>query len=139
MAVECHKKCFRFNCFILLLIILCFLPNNTTCYTNITRSFVPLLPYNWVIHSHYRPLTFCISVLPRKHKHNCYCAQEVLSGLRQPVAVVHCGDGSQRLFVLEREGIVRILDHDLELIKEPFLDIHKLVQNGLKVGMSLPS
>ncbi|KAG7257457.1 hypothetical protein CRUP_001677, partial [Coryphaenoides rupestris] len=50
----------------------------------------------------------------RKHKHNCYCAQEVLSGLRQPVAVVHCGDGSQRLFVLEREGIVRILTPDLE-------------------------
>lgn len=54
------------------------------------------------------------------------------------MAVVHCGDGSQRLFVLEREGIVRILNHDLELIKEPFLDIHKLVQNGLKVGMSRP-
>lgn len=51
--------------------------------------------------------------------------------------MVHCGDGSQRLFVLEREGIVRILNHNLELIKEPFLDIHKLVQNGLKVGMSL--
>lgn len=59
-----------------------------------------------------------------------------MSGLRQPVAVVHCGDGSQRLFVLEREGIVRILSHNLELIKEPFLDIHKLVQNGLKVWMS---
>uniref|UniRef100_A0A674PRR0 Hedgehog-interacting protein n=1 Tax=Takifugu rubripes TaxID=31033 RepID=A0A674PRR0_TAKRU len=72
--------------------------------------------------------------ISRKQKHNCYCAQEVLSGLRQPVAVVHCGDGSQRLFVLEREGIVRILNHNLELIKEPFLDIHKLVQNGLKGG-----
>lgn len=78
---------------------------------------------------------FVSPLLPRKHKHNCYCAQEVLSGLRQPVAVVHCGDGSQRLFVLEREGIVRILNHDLELIKEPFLDIHKLVQSGLKVGI----
>ena len=80
---------------------------------------------------------FVSPLLPRKQKHNCYCAQEVLSGLRQPVAVVHCGDGSQRLFVLEREGIVRILSHNLELIKEPFLDIHKLVQNGLKVRMKL--
>lgn len=60
-----------------------------------------------------------------------------MSGLRQPVAVVHCGDGSQRLFVLEREGVVRILSHNLELIKEPYLDIHKLVQNGLKVWISL--
>ncbi|XP_074520779.1 hedgehog-interacting protein isoform X1 [Halichoeres trimaculatus] len=75
-----------------------------------------------------------IEDINRKQKHNCYCAQEVLSGLRQPVAVVHCGDRSQRLFVLEREGIVRILNHDLELIKEPFLDIHKLVQSGLKGG-----
>uniref|UniRef100_A0A673XUW7 Hedgehog interacting protein n=1 Tax=Salmo trutta TaxID=8032 RepID=A0A673XUW7_SALTR len=70
----------------------------------------------------------------RKHKHNCYCAQVVLSGLRQPVAVVHCGDGSQRLFVLEKEGFVRVLTHNMELLKEPFLDIHKLVQTGLKAG-----
>ncbi|XP_056442308.1 hedgehog-interacting protein [Gadus chalcogrammus] len=75
-----------------------------------------------------------IEEISRKHKHNCYCAQEVLSGLRQPVAVVHCGDGSQRLFVLEREGVVRILTPDLEVLKEPFLDIHKLVQSSLKGG-----
>ncbi|XP_067106612.1 hedgehog-interacting protein [Osmerus mordax] len=71
---------------------------------------------------------------PKKHKHNCYCAEEVLSGLRQPVGVVHCGDGSQRLFVLEREGFVRVLTHRMELLKEPFLDIHKVVQSGLKGG-----
>lgn len=75
-----------------------------------------------------------IEDINRKHKHNCYCAQEVLSGLRQPVAMVHCGDGSQRLFVLEREGFVRVLTHQLELLKDPFLDIHKLVQSGLKGG-----
>ena len=57
----------------------------------------------------------------------------MLSGLRQPVGVVHCGDGSQRLFVLEREGFVRVLTHRMELLKEPFLDIHKVVQSGLKV------
>ena len=108
------------------------------CYCGLFHaSFKFHLPYNWIIPCHHQPLTFCLPLLPRKHKHNCYCAQEVLSGLRQPVALVHCGDGSQRLFVLEREGIVRILNHDLELIKEPFLDIHKLVQNGLKVGTNL--
>ncbi|KAJ8262164.1 hypothetical protein GJAV_G00163230 [Gymnothorax javanicus] len=72
--------------------------------------------------------------LTRKHKHSCYCAQEVLSGLRQPVEVVNCGDGSQRLFILEREGFVKILTHNMVLIKEPFLDIHKLVQSGIKGG-----
>ncbi|XP_062851350.1 hedgehog-interacting protein [Trichomycterus rosablanca] len=75
-----------------------------------------------------------IEVINRKHKHNCYCAQEILSGLRQPVSVVHCGDGSQRLFIVEKEGFVRILNHDMELMKEPFLDIHKLVQTGIKGG-----
>lgn len=73
------------------------------------------------------------TVFSRKHKHNCYCAQEILNGLRQPVAVVHCGDGSQRLFIVEKEGFVRILTHDMDLLKEPYLDIHKLVQTGIKV------
>ncbi|XP_028833228.1 hedgehog-interacting protein [Denticeps clupeoides] len=69
-----------------------------------------------------------------KHKHNCYCVQEVLNSLRHPVGVVHCGDGSHRLFILEKEGLVWILTHQMELLKEPFLDIHKLVQNGMKAG-----
>lgn len=56
-----------------------------------------------------------------------------MSGLRQPMAVEHCGDGSQRLFIVEKEGFVRILTHDMELLKEPYLDIHKLVQTGIKV------
>uniref|UniRef100_W5MR80 Hedgehog-interacting protein n=1 Tax=Lepisosteus oculatus TaxID=7918 RepID=W5MR80_LEPOC len=72
--------------------------------------------------------------IDRKYKHNCYCAQEILRGLRQPVGIVNCGDGSQRLFILEKEGFVRILTHDMELIKEPFLNIHKLVQSGTKGG-----
>ncbi|XP_056591673.1 hedgehog-interacting protein [Triplophysa dalaica] len=75
-----------------------------------------------------------IEAINRKHKHNCYCTQEILGGLRQPVGVVHCGDGSQRLFILEKEGFVRILTNNLELLKEPFLDIHKQVQSGIKGG-----
>ncbi|XP_066574515.1 hedgehog-interacting protein [Amia ocellicauda] len=72
--------------------------------------------------------------ISRKHKHNCYCAQEVLRGLRQSVGIVNCGDGSQRLFILEKEGFVRIVTHNMELVKEPFLNIHKLVQSGIKGG-----
>ncbi|MGH0165238.1 UNVERIFIED_CONTAM: hypothetical protein FKN15_003351 [Acipenser sinensis] len=75
-----------------------------------------------------------VEEMNRKHKHNCYCVHEILRGLRQPVGIVNCGDGSQRLFILEKEGFVKILTPDMELIKEPFLDIHKLVQNGIKVG-----
>ncbi|XP_048827556.1 hedgehog-interacting protein-like isoform X1 [Brienomyrus brachyistius] len=68
----------------------------------------------------------------RKHKGSCYCALEVAGGLRQPVGAVHCGDGSQRLFILEKEGVVRILTPSKVLIRKPFLNIHKLVQAGTK-------
>ncbi|XP_064423991.1 hedgehog-interacting protein [Latimeria chalumnae] len=70
----------------------------------------------------------------RKHKHNCFCVQEVIRGMRQSVGAVHCGDGSQRLFILEKEGYVKIWTPEGELLKEPFLDIHKLVQSGIKGG-----
>lgn len=72
--------------------------------------------------------------LSRKHKHNCFCIQEVVSGLRQPVGALHSGDGSHRLFILEREGYVKILTPEGDIFKEPYLDIHKLVQSGIKVG-----
>ncbi|XP_067897653.1 hedgehog-interacting protein isoform X4 [Heterodontus francisci] len=70
----------------------------------------------------------------RKHKKNCYCLHEVVSGLGQPTGLVHCGDGSQRLFILEKEGFVKIYTADGELLKESFLDIHKQVQSGIKGG-----
>ena len=70
----------------------------------------------------------------RKHKHSCFCIQEVVSGLRQPVSALHSGDGSHRLFILEKEGYVKILTPEGEILKEPYLDIHKLVQSGIKVG-----
>ncbi|XP_011357763.1 hedgehog-interacting protein [Pteropus vampyrus] len=69
-----------------------------------------------------------------KHKHNCFCIQEVVSGLRQPVSALHSGDGSHRLFILEKEGYVKILTPEGEIFKEPYLDIHKLVQSGIKGG-----
>lgn len=57
-----------------------------------------------------------------------------MSGLRQPVGALHSGDGSHRLFILEKEGYVKILTPEGEIFKEPYLDIHKLVQSGIKVG-----
>uniref|UniRef100_A0A4W3HWH9 Hedgehog-interacting protein n=1 Tax=Callorhinchus milii TaxID=7868 RepID=A0A4W3HWH9_CALMI len=72
--------------------------------------------------------------LNRKHKKNCYCLHKVVGGLREPTGVVHCGDESQRLFILEKEGFVKIFTPDGELLKEPFLNIHKHVQSGIKGG-----
>ncbi|EPY79062.1 hedgehog-interacting protein [Camelus ferus] len=75
-----------------------------------------------------------VEEISRKHKHNCFCIQEVVSGLRQPVSALHSGDGSHRLFILEKEGYVKILTPEGEIFKEPYLDIHKLVQSGIKGG-----
>ncbi|KAB0405520.1 hypothetical protein E2I00_002673 [Balaenoptera physalus] len=74
-----------------------------------------------------------IGTLAGKHKHNCFCIQEVVSGLRQPISALHSGDGSHRLFILEKEGYVKILTPEGEIFKEPYLDIHKLVQSGIKI------
>ncbi|XP_043918188.1 hedgehog-interacting protein isoform X2 [Protopterus annectens] len=75
-----------------------------------------------------------VEEINRKHKHSCFCIQEVVRELRQPVGAVNSGDGSQRLFILEKEGYVKIFSPDGDIIKEPFLDIHKLVQSGIKGG-----
>ena len=48
--------------------------------------------------------------------------QELVSGLDQPIAVKNAGDGSGRLFVLERAGRIRIIEGG-DLRPEPFLDI----------------
>ena len=45
-----------------------------------------------------------------------------VSGLLYPVQLTHAGDGSGRLFVLEKEGRIRIV-RDGALVEMPFLDI----------------
>ena len=56
----------------------------------------------------------------------CLCGQPVASGLRNPVAAVHAGDGSGRLFIVEQIGVIHILDRERNLLPEPFLDIDVL-------------
>src|SRR5690349_12154419 len=46
--------------------------------------------------------------------------QPVVSDLDQPVHVTNAGDGSGRLFVVEKAGIIRIVAND-QLRPEPFL------------------
>ena len=44
------------------------------------------------------------------------------SGLNQPVHITHAGDGTGRLFVVERSGLIRIVKGEV-LLGTPFLDI----------------
>ena len=49
--------------------------------------------------------------------------QEIARGFHFPVYVTHSGDGSDRLFVVERRGKIRIIAADSTILPEPFLDL----------------
>lgn len=55
--------------------------------------------------------------------------EPVAMGFQQPLEVVDAGDDSGRLFVVEKEGTIRIVV-DGEVIKTPFLDITDRVGSG---------
>lgn len=48
--------------------------------------------------------------------------EPVLDGLDVPVFVTHAGDGSGRLFIVERGGLIRVMV-DGALLEDPFLDL----------------
>src|SRR5215204_5620234 len=48
---------------------------------------------------------------------------KVASGLNDPVNIAFPPDGSGRIFVVERQGLIRIVDVDGTLREEPFLDL----------------
>ncbi len=51
--------------------------------------------------------------------------------LVRPVAITNAGDGSNRLFIVEQAGFIRIFDLDTDtLLPTPFLDITAVVEDG---------
>jgi glucose/arabinose dehydrogenase len=54
----------------------------------------------------------------------------IAEGLDRPTFVTNAGDGTKRLFVVEKPGRVRVIAADGTLLDEPFLDIEALVQDG---------
>ncbi len=58
--------------------------------------------------------------------------QLVVSGLSQPIGVVNAGDGTNRLFVIQQGGTVRIVQNN-RLLAGNFLDIRQ-VSAGLSTG-----
>ena len=58
----------------------------------------------------------------------------IVEGLDQPVFVTHAGDGSQRLFIVEKSGAIRILQEGV-LLGEPLLDLGGRVSGGSEQGL----
>ena len=54
--------------------------------------------------------------------------QEFVSGLNSPVFITHAGDGSGRVFVIERSGQIRIIKNGI-LQVTPFLNIQSIVKS----------
>jgi glucose/arabinose dehydrogenase len=53
----------------------------------------------------------------------------VADGLSSPIGITHAGDGTNRMFVIEQEGVIRILQNE-QLLPNPFLDIRTQVNSG---------
>lgn len=60
--------------------------------------------------------------------------KQVVTGLSHPVHLTHAGDGSGRLFVVEQEGTIRVIQGGT-LVPTPFLDISELVRSGGERGL----
>jgi glucose/arabinose dehydrogenase len=61
--------------------------------------------------------------------------QPLIKGLKEPTFVTGPADGTKRLFVLEREGRVRIADADGNLQPTPFLDVSVDTSLGTEEGL----
>ncbi len=60
--------------------------------------------------------------------------QEVAAGFDKPVHITHAGDGSGRLFIVEQDGVVRIIENG-KVREAPFLDIRSRVSSGGEKGL----
>jgi len=58
----------------------------------------------------------------------------VAENLSQPLFVTHAGDGSGRLFIVEKTGTIRMMQ-DGALLPAPFLDISSQVSGGSEQGL----
>ncbi|MEO1084569.1 MAG: PQQ-dependent sugar dehydrogenase, partial [Acidobacteriota bacterium] len=60
--------------------------------------------------------------------------ETVVSGLSQPVAIRNAGDGTDRLFIVEQGGLIKILENDA-VLPTPFIDLTTPVVSGGEQGL----
>ena len=92
-----------------------------------TRAAVPILPTE-------TPTDLPATPLPSLEALSLKLAP-VAEGVDRPLFVTHAGDGSGRLFIVEKTGTVRILAEG-RLLEQPFLDIRDRVgSSGSEQGL----
>jgi glucose/arabinose dehydrogenase len=60
---------------------------------------------------------------------------QIVAGLSSPIGVTNAGDGSDRLFVVQRGGQVRVINADGSLRGAPFVDLSAKVVAGGEQGL----
>lgn len=61
--------------------------------------------------------------------------EKIYEGFRQPT-VVTAPAGDDRLFIVQRVGVVRILDANLQMVDPPFIDLtDRVLANGIEQGL----
>jgi glucose/arabinose dehydrogenase len=60
--------------------------------------------------------------------------RQVAAGFEQPLFVTHAGDGSERLFVVEQTGAIRVVA-DQQVLSQAFLDISERISIGSEQGL----
>ncbi len=55
---------------------------------------------------------------------------EFVASVSDNLGVTHAGDGSNRLFVINQDGYIRVIDDEDNLLTTPFLDIDAKVNSG---------
>lgn len=66
---------------------------------------------------------------------DAYEWKQIISGLKRPVDIQPANDGSGRLFIIEKEGYIRIYENG-QLLDTPFLDItDRIDESGNEMGL----
>jgi len=97
-----------------------------SCLVALFALSVVVLPADALPHSSLPPSLFSgnsNSLDPSK-----FLFQEIASGFAQPLFITHAGDGSGRMFIVERAGQIKIVNNGV-VLAVPFLDIHTLVKS----------
>ncbi|XP_038205371.1 HHIP-like protein 2 [Arvicola amphibius] len=96
------------------------LPDEDYCFPNVLRNSQLNRNLGMVAEDHQGCLQLCLA--------------EVANGLRNPVAMVHAGDGTHRFFVAEQVGVVWVYLPDGSRLEQPFLDLKSMVLTTPWIG-----
>jgi glucose/arabinose dehydrogenase len=80
-------------------------------------------------------LTVSLSASPDRAHATTIGLQQVAMGLSGPIGIVNAADGSDRLFIIEQSGRIRVITSGGTLLPTPFLDVSSIVKTSTEEGL----